>query len=208
MDSTAEKWWIEMEQRVVPLLVDLAPMGFVIARHSHERGWTDDPRCRLRRGVAEALCRARDRLPAGYNFKIVDGWRSWELQQAEADHAEREIRAAHPDWPDAAVAERVRVMAPRVRVVPRLASHRYGGAVDLTIVDAAGVELDFGAPMNGAAGPEAELLWYEFLDPPAGSAARAARDRRRLLIRCLGAEGFGPYLPEFWHWGMDRDLMA
>jgi len=75
-------------------------------------------------------------------------------------------------------------------------------------VDAAGVELDFGAPMNGAAGPEAELLWYEFLDPPAGSAARAARDRRRLLIRCLGAEGFGPYLPEFWHWGMDRDLMA
>jgi zinc D-Ala-D-Ala dipeptidase len=206
LNDSDKRWWLEMEDRVREMLVDLGPLGFAIDHHSYRKGWTDDARCLLRREPAEALCRARDRLPSGLNFKVFDGWRPWEIQQVCARDAEERLRQEHPDWSDEQVAARVRVMAPPSRIVPRLASHRYGGAVDVTIIDGDGNELDMGVRVGHVSTTESDLLHYELLESEPGSRERLARDNRRLLIRSLGPEGFAPYLAEFWHWDYSRDL--
>ncbi|MEX0886360.1 MAG: M15 family metallopeptidase [Phycisphaeraceae bacterium] len=202
-------WWLEMEERVIASLVDLEPLGFIIAPLPYERGWTQDATCRLRAGVAAALVRARDHLPTGCNFKILDAHRPWALQQLYAERSEQRIREAHPDWSDAEVTAHLWRMAPPARVVPRLGSHRYGGAVDVAVVDDAGKELDMGVPAGYVAGPESYLLHYELNEPPAAAdaSAWAARENRRVLMRAMQAGGFDPYLPEWWHWSCQRDVV-
>ena len=200
-------WWIEMEQRIIDTLVDLAPLGFVLAPVPHERGWTDDATMRLRPGVADALVSARDALPAGYNFKILDAHRSWELQQRYAQRSLARIRAAYPDWSEQQVTAHLWRMAPPARVVPRLNSHRYGGAVDVAVLDAAGNELDMGVPAGYVAGPEADLLHYE-LKASLTDAEQRYRDNRRVLIEAMHAAAFHPYLAEWWHWSYLRDIEA
>jgi D-alanyl-D-alanine dipeptidase len=98
-------------------------------------------------------------------------------------------------------------MAPPARIVPRLGSHRYGGAFDLTLVDAKGKELDMGVPVDYVAGPEAQLLFYEFIAKPSAKEIRA-RDNRRILIKAMTVGGFDPYLEEFWHWNYLGDVTA
>jgi len=198
-------WWIAMEEQVSAHLVDLADYGFVVDHSCLRHGWTDDPRVLLRRRAAEALVRARDTLPDGCNFKVFDGWRPWAIQQRCADQAEAQIRDAHPEWSEARVAEHVARMAPRIRIVPHLGSHRYGGAVDLTIVGPDGAELDMGVPVDYCTGPEADLLHYHLM-PDLGDAERLCRENRSMLISAMAAGGFDPYLPEFWHWGYRGDL--
>ncbi|MBN2583481.1 MAG: hypothetical protein JXL80_10460 [Planctomycetes bacterium] len=205
MTERDRQWWIAMEEQVREHLVDLADYGVVIDHRCFQEGWTDDPRILLRRRAAEALVVARDALPAGHNFKVLDGWRPWEIQQRCADHAEAEIRAAHADWSETQVAEHVARMAPRIRVVPRLASHRYGGAVDLTIVGPDGAELNMGVPVDCCTTPAADLLHYH-LQNDLGPDETTYRENRSMLIRAMTAGGYEPYLAEFWHWGYRGDL--
>ena len=198
-------WWIAMEDAVLADLVDLGERGFAIDAVCFRRGWTDDPRVRVRSGVADALERARYALPAGHTFKVYDGWRPWALQQRCAERAETAIRQSHADWTDEQVAAHVQRMAPRIRVVPRLSSHRYGGAVDLTLLGPGAEDLDMGVPVSHNTDSRADLLHYHLrgdLTPE----ERAFRDNRTLLIRAMGIAGFDPYLAEFWHWGYKGDL--
>ncbi len=200
-----QAWWLAMEEAIVSDLVDLGERGFAVDAVSYRRGWTDDPRVRVRAGVADALERAREALPAGHTFKIYDGWRPWALQQRCAERAETAIRRRYPDWTDEQVAAHVRRMAPPIRVVPRLDSHRYGGAVDLTLLGADANELDMGVPVSHNTDSRADLLHYHLRDDLAPE-QRAFRDHRTLLIRAMSIGGFEPYLPEFWHWGYKQDL--
>jgi D-alanyl-D-alanine dipeptidase len=198
-------WWIAMEDQVLTHLVDLAGYGFVVDHSCFREGWTDDGRVLLRRRAAEALVRARDAMPPDHNFKVFDGWRPWEIQQRCADQTEAKTRAAHPDWTDPQVADHVARMAPRLRVVPHLGSHRYGGAVDLTVVAPDGKELNMGVPVDYCTGPEADLLYYHLRDD-LDQREMVYRENRSLLIRAMAAGGFDPYLAEFWHWGYRGDL--
>ena len=207
LNDADRAWWLDMEQRIIDSLVDLAPLGFVLASVPHERGWTDDPTMRLRPGVAAALVQARDALPAGHNFKILDAHRPWQMQQRYAQRSLERICAAHPDWSQDQVQAHLWRMAPPARVVPRLNSHRYGGAVDVAVLDSHGNELDMGVPAGYVAGPEADLLHYE-LNEPTSAAERTWRENRRTLIRAMHAAAFHPYLAEWWHWSYLRDVEA
>ncbi|MFN8411638.1 MAG: M15 family metallopeptidase [Anaerolineales bacterium] len=170
-----------------------------------KRDWTDDKRVLLRKGVAEKLQQARDQLQSGQNFRVLDGWRPWPLQKAAAEDARRQIVEAHPDWSVTQIDTQLQMMAPPSRVVPLFGSHRYGGAVDLTIIDSQGNDLDMGVPVNYVTGPEAALLYYEHLDSLT-EAEKIVRQNRRLLIRAMESAGFDPYLPEFWHWSHMADI--
>ncbi|MCZ7648636.1 MAG: D-alanyl-D-alanine carboxypeptidase family protein [Planctomycetota bacterium] len=202
-----DRYWIEAEARIEARLVDLEGRGFVLESSSFKQGWTDDLRIRVRPALAEGLERARAALPAGHNFKLVSGWRSWAVQQKCAEQALAKLRAAHPEWPEERLFERRREMAPLARIVPGFDSHRYGGEVDLTVVDATGQALDMGVPFSYVTGPEAALLWYE-LKPELLPAEVPFRDHRRMLMRAMSAGHFEPYLAEWWHWGMRRDCGA
>lgn len=75
--------------------------------------------------------------------------------------------------------------------------HNYGLAVDVTIVDAAGNELDMGTPVDHL-GPEANITREDQL-VSSGYMTAQARDNRKLLRRVMTEAGFTPLRSEWWH---------
>jgi D-alanyl-D-alanine dipeptidase len=76
-----------------------------------------------------------------------------------------------------------------------VAPHVAGAAVDLTLVDACGDELDLGTPIDAT--PEQSDGRCYFAAAGIGADARA---HRALLARVLGDAGLVNYPTEWWHW--------
>jgi D-alanyl-D-alanine dipeptidase len=191
-------YWIWKEKHICSTLVDMAAYGFPLVAGFKKP-------MRVRPLVAEALAKAKTRLPARHTFKLYDAWRPWARQEKIARLALQEIRAAHPGWTHHQVKQEQWKMAPPQRVLTKFGSHRFGGAVDLTIVDQHGRELNMGVPVDYLGGEKARLLFYD-LKPALDSREKRFRDNRRLLITAMEHGGFQPYLAEFWHWGYDADI--
>ncbi|MDC2954395.1 M15 family metallopeptidase [Streptomyces gilvifuscus] len=156
-------------------------------KHEDSRG----AEVHLRRGVLERLLTAQALLPDGLRLLFVEGYRPPPLQRLYFERYADELRAAHPDWP----AGRVRSAASRFVSPPALAPHSAGAAVDLTLVDPDGRELDLGTPMN--AGPEqSDGACYT----GARNITAEARAHRAVLGAALGAAGLVNYPTEWWHW--------
>ncbi|MEV5528282.1 M15 family metallopeptidase [Streptomyces prunicolor] len=145
----------------------------------------------LRQGVLDRLLEAQALLPDGLRLLFVEGYRPPALQRRYFEGYGDELRAAHPDWP----ADRIRTAASRYVSPPEIAPHSAGAAVDLTLADADGRELDMGTPMN--ANPEqSDGACYTGAD----NITAAAAAHRAVLGKALGAAGLVNYPTEWWHW--------
>ena len=145
----------------------------------------------LRRSVAEMICQAARNLPDGLRLQIVEGYRPIAVQRAMYRHALERAREKMPDADETAIArEAGRYSAPPDAPTPP--PHLTGGAVDLEIVGAEGVRLDFTSPFdlldNAQAAFDAEGLSDE------------ARRNRELLRCVLEPTGLTNYADEWWHW--------
>lgn len=145
----------------------------------------------LREGVLARLLKAQELLPEGVRLLFVEGYRPPALQRAYFEEYAEELRAADPGRPEGWL----RDAASRYVSPPEIAPHSAGAAVDLTLVDAEGRELDMGTRVN--AGPE-ESDGACYTDAPGISAE--ARANRRLLGEALTAAGLVNYPTEWWHW--------
>ncbi|MEU6807333.1 M15 family metallopeptidase, partial [Streptomyces neyagawaensis] len=145
----------------------------------------------LRAGVLERLVRAQSLLPDGLRLLFVEGYRPPALQRHYFDEYTAEMRALHPDW-DAA---RLRTAASRYVSPPELAPHSAGAAVDLTLVDADGRELDCGTPVNASPEDSAGACYTG-----AGNIPAEARAHREILGAALMEAGLVNYPTEWWHW--------
>jgi zinc D-Ala-D-Ala dipeptidase len=145
----------------------------------------------VRVGVADRLQRAQAQAPSGVNLLVIEGFRPLALQRFYFERYLDELRAQHPDWQS----QRLRAFASRYVAPPDIVPpHSTGGAVDVTLVDAAG-ELDLGTAVN--ASPEES----------GGGCFTAARglsteaaSNRALLGRLMEGAGFVNYGTEWWHW--------
>ncbi|RGD59277.1 dipeptidase [Kitasatospora xanthocidica] len=145
----------------------------------------------LRAGVLDRLLDAQAALPDGLRLLFVEGYRPPALQSRYFDEYAAELRAANPDWPD----DRIRSSASRYVSPPEIAPHSAGAAVDLTLVDADGRELDLGTRVN--ANPEESAgACYTHAD----NIGAQARANRRLLGSVLTGAGLVNYPTEWWHW--------
>lgn len=144
----------------------------------------------VRHEVLARLLRAQSLLPAGLLLLFVEGYRPPALQKRYFDRYSNELARAHPEWPPA----RIREAASRFVSPPEIAPHSAGAAVDVTLIDDQGRELDMGTRVN--ANPE-ESNGACYTDAP-GLRAHA-RTNRTTLVAALSEAGMINYATEFWH---------
>lgn len=148
-------------------------------------------RALVRRGLAERLVLAQRALPRGVALRVVEGHRSLADQRAIIAAYSAEVCAAHPGISPGELDRLTSRFVAPVAVAPHVA----GAAVDLTLVDVCGDELDLGTPIDAT--PEQSEGACYFAAAGIGADARAHRD---LLARVLGGVGLVNYPTEWWHW--------
>ncbi len=131
----------------------------------------DCPRCFLRPEVAKAIVRIHQTLQAqGYGLKMFDCYRPRPIQWALWEKV--------PD--------------PRYVADPRKGSmHNRGGAVDLTIVDVDGTELDMGTGFDFFG----EEAYHDYTQH-----SSIIQQNRDLLKSTMEQFGFGGIRTEWWHY--------
>ncbi|MGW5126805.1 M15 family metallopeptidase [Streptomyces sp. NPDC004069] len=145
----------------------------------------------LREGVVDRLMKAQELLPQGLRLLFVEGYRPPSLQRAYFEEYASQLQAIHADWS----AEQIHSAASRYVSPPDIAPHSAGAAVDLTLADSEGRELDLGTRMN-ADPEESEGACYTH----AANISTEARANRQLLGSVLTAAGLVNYPTEWWHW--------
>lgn len=122
---------------------------------------------------------------------FIEGFRPQALQRQYFKEYSDELARAHPDWQ----AAELRAAASRFVSPPEIAPRSAGAAVDLTLIDHQGRELDMGTRVN-ASPEESDGAYYTGAPCLSGW----ARTNRATLDRALAAAGTDPYRTEWWHW--------
>lgn len=144
----------------------------------------------VRQGVLDRLRAAAAELPAGFNLLIVEGHRSQKEQGRRfAAQADGLRRSGITDADE--LHQRTSMFVSPVDVAP----HCAGAAVDLTLIDGDGTEVDMGCPVNGHRHGTEHLCPMHAAGIPA-----AARHNRAILAKAMSAAGLVNYPPEWWHW--------
>lgn len=133
----------------------------------------DCAECYLRYKTAKALIKANKAfLKEGYRIKLFDCYRPMEVQQKMWQIVSNPIYVANPK---------------------KGSIHNRGGAVDLTLVDQNGKELDMGTGFDHF-GPEAG---HDYLKLP-----EQAIQNRKLLRKIMEENGFLTFDSEWWHYNL------
>jgi len=133
----------------------------------------------------------------GLRLKVVYGYRHPEVQERYFYNRKTQLRTENPDLND----DELNRLTHNFVAVPDVAGHPTGGAVDLTIVNAAGEELDMGNVIADYRDPEIIKTFA------ATSKEQAAN--RKILHDAMVAQGFAPFYGEWWHFSYgDREWAA
>ncbi|MCX4624479.1 MULTISPECIES: M15 family metallopeptidase [Streptomyces] len=145
----------------------------------------------VRQGVLTRLQQAQSLLPGGVQLLFIEGYRPPSLQRRYFEEYSDELARAHPDWQ----AAELREAASRFVSPPEIAPHSAGAAVDVTLIDHQGRELDMGTRVN-ASPEESEGACYT----DASNLSARARTNRATLGDALSTAGLINYGTEWWHW--------
>lgn len=156
-------------------------------------------RALVRRGLATRLAAAQELLSGGLRLRVVEGHRSVADQQAIIDRYSAEVCATHPGVSPAELDRLVSRFVAPLAVAPHVA----GAAVDLTLVDAHGVEVDLGTPIDATPEQSGGACFTA-----ATAISPFARSHRRLLGTVLGWSGLVNYPTEWWHWSYGDQYWA
>jgi zinc D-Ala-D-Ala dipeptidase len=148
-------------------------------------------RALVRQGLADRLDVAAGLLPAGLRLRVVEGHRPAATQQAIIAGYSADLCARHPGIS----ADELDRLTSRFVAPLAVAPHVAGAAVDLTLVDCCGEELDLGTPIDAT--PEESGGRCYFASTRISADALAHRD---LLAAVLGRAGLVNYPTEWWHW--------
>lgn len=189
---------IEIKENHDPL-VDLAGYPFVLSPVYYQQGLSDNASILLRRAVADKLLHLQKERLEGLSFKIWDGYRPKDVQQNLFDRAYADLKTANPDWDDEKLYGETSIFVAPADKTDRVPPHATGGAVDLTLVDESGEELDMGTGFDHF-GPEAAF--------ESESISMTARENRTFLRTALESQDFAPYMHEWWHFDFGNQRWA
>jgi len=148
-----------------------------------ENLYGDDDRCRLHARAAEKLRKA-----AAHLGEARPGWKLLLFDCLRPLSVQRRLWARVKDTP-----QRDYVADPAVGSV-----HNYGFAVDLSLLDAAGREVDMGTAYDAFTPLSEPRLEKTFARE--GKLSPRQLENRRLLRRVMGRAGFHQLPNEWWHY--------
>jgi zinc D-Ala-D-Ala dipeptidase len=197
----------ECGEPLIPLST-YAPTRVAVDPRYHTAGYLAAvPECYAREGVARAVLQAATTLPPGWRLVVFDAWRPLAVQLQLYDGYRAALRQAHSAATDAwLTAETQRYVALPSADPACPSPHATGGAIDLSLLDAAGAPLDMGTPFD-AFDPHSHTRYFERLleqGRPLGVRETAHLRHRRLLFHALVAAGFTNYPEEWWHFEYGR----
>jgi zinc D-Ala-D-Ala dipeptidase len=145
----------------------------------------------VRRELGTRLRSARAALPSGIHLRVVEGYRPAHQQQGIIERYSAEIRAVRPGIGEA----ELHILTSRFVAPLAVAPHVAGAAVDVTLVDSAGQELDLGTAIDATPEQSGGRCYFA-----ADGISREARANRDLLASVLRREGLVNYPTEWWHY--------
>ncbi len=131
----------------------------------------DHARALVRTGLAARLSGAQDLLPAGVRLRVVEGHRPVDAQRAIIARYSAELCGGRPGIST----DELHRLTSRYVAPVDVAPHVAGAAVDLTLTDVCGVDLDLGTPVDAT--PEDSDGACYFSADGIGADARAHRRR-------------------------------
>ena len=166
--------WVDLQELDSTLVIDIR---YATTNNFVESKMYPCARCLLRAEVAQALLFVQRKLQVkGLGLKFYDCYRPWSVQ-----------KALWEKMPDARYVTR-----------PEKGSmHNRGGAVDLTIIDQHGDELDMGTPYDFF-GEEAYHTFTELPD--------SILSNRELLKSTMLEAGFHHIRTEWWHYSFQKKM--
>ena len=160
-------------------------------------------KCYMRKGVCERLKLAESYLPKGLRFKIYDAWRPFEVQLSLYNAYRRKVERENSGLSDEEIDKLTKLfvsMPTRDELMGPV--HATGGAIDLTIVDCNGKELDMGTKFDFF-GDMANTDYFEKND-----VNPHVRENRRILYHVMTKAGFTNLPTEWWHYDYGNRFYA
>jgi D-alanyl-D-alanine dipeptidase len=153
----------------------------------------------VRKSLAEKLARVNKKLSSrGYRLEVVYGYRHPEVQRRYFEGRRNALKTEYPDMDESALDR----MTHGFVAIPDVAGHPAGAAVDLTIIDRDGKDINMGMKIADYSDPDHILT-----DAPDITTEQA--ENRRLLHDLMVKEGFAPFYGEWWHFSYgDREWAA
>lgn len=167
---------------------------------------TATEKCLVREEVFEMLLRAQSNLPKGYKLRIWDAWRSFDLQQELYDTYSGMLIKEF-NLQDKSFEEQKQILSNYVSIpvkdkfLPPL--HATGGAVDVTLIDDEGNELDMGTEFDEFS-EKTRTDYFEYTGPVSND----VRDNRRILYNAMIDAGFTNLPSEWWHYEYGNRVWA
>lgn len=157
-------------------------------------------RCFVRDEVFHKIITASEMLPRGFKFKIFDIWRPLSLQRELYSSYSRKIIAEQnlkslPENERDYIIKQYISKPRKSKILPPV--HITGGAVDLTITDKNGNELNMGTDFDSFS-PKAHTSYFE--KNCFSAEDEMIRDNRRLLYDTMVSVGFTNLPSEWWHY--------
>ena len=152
----------------------------------------------VRKTVGDMLLIAQEFLPEGYHLKIWDAWRPYEVQKSLYKNYYKSLKK---DKKNKGLSRRELhqlaskfVSYPDKKKNPSFV-HSSGGAVDLTITDKNGNELDMGTDFDDFS----EKAYFSWANN-SFEATTEQKQNRWLLFNVMKIAGFTHYPYEWWHY--------
>ena len=144
--------------------------------------------CYLRVGAIKRLCKAQKLLPNSYKIMIWSGHRSLKIQEKLYSDQYKKFLKQHPKWPKEKIKQETDKFVAPIEIMP---PHTTGGAIDCTIFDSYGKQLNMGTAID-------DFTKRSYTNSQ--EISKKARKNRLLLVRIMKKAGFVNYPPEWWHW--------
>ena len=169
-----------------------------------------EKRCLMRREVYERLQKAQKLLPEGYYIRVWDAWRPFKLQE-ELYYVYRKqiiedfnLQGLSEEEQNQEISNFVAIPNPKPDRVP---THTTGGALDVTLIDGEGRELNMGTEFDSFS-PKAFADYFEKMEVAGNKEWEEIQSNRRILYDAMKGAGFTGISSEWWHFDYGDRLWA